>query len=34
LELQVKDYHDHNDYADRKGKTFKVGDLEIEDEAA
>jgi isopenicillin N synthase-like dioxygenase len=31
---RVKDYHDHNDYADRKGKTFKVGDLEIEDEAA
>lgn len=31
---RVKDYHDHNDYADRKGKTFKVGELEIEDEAA
>lgn len=31
---RVRDYHDHNDYADRKGKTFKVGDLEIEDEAA
>jgi isopenicillin N synthase-like dioxygenase len=31
---RVKDYHDHNDYADRKGKVFKVGDLEIEDEAA
>ena len=31
---RVKNYHDHKDYADRKGKTFKVGDLEIEDEAA
>lgn len=31
---RVRDYHDHNDYADRKGKTFKVGNLEIEDEAA
>jgi hypothetical protein len=31
---RVKDYHDHKDYADRKGKTFKVGGLEIEDEAA
>jgi isopenicillin N synthase-like dioxygenase len=31
---RVKDYHDHTDYADRKGKVFKVGDLEIEDEAA
>jgi isopenicillin N synthase-like dioxygenase len=31
---RVKNYHDHNDYADRKGKTFKVGNLEIEDEAA
>ena len=31
---RVKNYHDHTDYADRKGKTFKVGDLEIEDEAA
>ncbi|KAH8802915.1 2OG-Fe(II) oxygenase superfamily protein [Xylogone sp. PMI_703] len=31
---RVKDYHDHQNYDDRKGKTFKVGDLEIEDEAA
>lgn len=31
---RVRDYHDHGDYSDRKGKTFKVGDLEIEDEAA
>jgi isopenicillin N synthase-like dioxygenase len=30
---RVRDYHDHNDYADMKGKKFKVGDLEIEDEA-
>ncbi|EHL02299.1 putative UPF0676 protein [Glarea lozoyensis 74030] len=31
---RVRDYHDHTDYEDRRGKTFKVGDLEIEDEAA
>jgi hypothetical protein len=31
---RVKNYHNHNDYADMKGKTFKVGNLEIEDEAA
>lgn len=31
---RVKNYHNHSDYADRKGKTFKVGNLEIEDEAA
>jgi gibberellin 2-oxidase len=31
---RVKDYHDHQDYADKKGKKFKVGNLEIEDEAA
>ena len=31
---RVKDYHNHTDYADKKGKKFKVGDLEIEDEAA
>lgn len=31
---RVKNYHNHSDYADMKGKTFKVGDLEIEDEAA
>lgn len=30
---RVRDYHDHADYEDRKGKMFKVGDLEIEDEA-
>ncbi|TDZ36614.1 UPF0676 protein [Colletotrichum spinosum] len=30
---RVRDYHDHGDYADRKGKKFKVGNLEIEDEA-
>ena len=33
LWIRVRNYHDHNDYEDRKGKTFKVGDLEIEDEA-
>ncbi|KAH8680016.1 2OG-Fe(II) oxygenase superfamily protein [Tricladium varicosporioides] len=31
---RVKNYHDHTDYEDRRGKIFKVGDLEIEDEAA
>ncbi|KAI4668057.1 uncharacterized protein J4E92_005755 [Alternaria infectoria] len=31
---RVKDYHDHGDYADKKGKKFKVGNLEIEDEAS
>jgi isopenicillin N synthase-like dioxygenase len=31
---RVKNYHDHTDYADRKGQKFRVGDLEIEDEAA
>ncbi|KAK5192929.1 hypothetical protein LTR99_010704 [Exophiala xenobiotica] len=30
---RVKSYHNHSDYADMKGKTFRVGDLEIEDEA-
>lgn len=30
---RVKDYHNHNDYADKRGQKFKVGDLEIEDEA-
>lgn len=30
---RVKNYHDHGDYADMKGKKFKVGNLEIEDEA-
>jgi gibberellin 2-oxidase len=33
VRARVKDYHDHSDYADRKGQTFKVGNLEIEDEA-
>lgn len=31
---RVKNYHNHTDYADMRGKKFKVGDLEIEDEAA
>ncbi|CAG7561137.1 unnamed protein product [Fusarium equiseti] len=31
---RVKDYHDHQDYANKKGQKFKVGNLEIEDEAA
>ena len=31
---RVKNYHDCNDYADMKGKKSKVGNLEIEDEAA
>lgn len=31
---RVKNYHNHTDYADMKGKKFKVGNLEIEDEAA
>jgi isopenicillin N synthase-like dioxygenase len=31
---RVKSYHNHSDYADMKGKKFKVGNLEIEDEAA
>jgi gibberellin 2-oxidase len=30
---RVKNYHNHDDYADMRGKKFKVGDLEIEDEA-
>lgn len=33
VRARVKDYHDAPSYTDRKGKTFKVGDLEIEDEA-
>jgi isopenicillin N synthase-like dioxygenase len=33
VRARVKDYHDHTDYADMKGKKFKVGNLEIEDEA-
>ncbi|KAF1357715.1 2OG-Fe(II) oxygenase superfamily protein [Lizonia empirigonia] len=31
---RVKNYHNHTNYADMKGKKFKVGSLEIEDEAA
>jgi isopenicillin N synthase-like dioxygenase len=31
---RVKNYHDRADYANMKGKTFKVGNIEIEDEAA
>lgn len=34
VRTRVKDYHDAPSYGDRRGKTFKVGDLEIEDEAA
>lgn len=31
---RVRSYHNHNDYADMKGQKFRIGDLEIEDEAA
>ncbi len=31
---RVKNYHNHNDYADRKGEKFRVGNLEIVDEPA
>lgn len=31
---RVKNYHNHTNYADMRGKKFKVGNLEIEDEAA
>lgn len=31
---RVKNYHDHTDYADKKGQTFKVGNLVIPDEVA
>lgn len=31
---RVKDYHNHSDYADRKGQHFEVGGLKIVDEAA
>lgn len=34
VRTRVKDYHDSTDYGDRRGKTFKVGNLEIVDEAA
>ncbi|KAK1992885.1 hypothetical protein LX36DRAFT_715032 [Colletotrichum falcatum] len=27
----VRDYHDHDDYADMKGRKSRIGDLEIED---
>jgi isopenicillin N synthase-like dioxygenase len=30
---RVKNYHNHTDYSDRKGQTFKVGNLQIVDEA-
>lgn len=31
---RVRNYHDHTDYADRKGQKFRVGNLEIDDEVA
>ncbi|EFX01571.1 2og-Fe oxygenase family protein [Grosmannia clavigera kw1407] len=31
---RVKNYHDHDDYTDKRGQTFKLGSLEIEDQAA
>ncbi|KAF2677846.1 2OG-Fe(II) oxygenase superfamily protein [Lentithecium fluviatile CBS 122367] len=31
---RVKNYHNNNNYADMKGKKFKIGSLEIEDEAS
>ncbi|KAI7777587.1 flavonol synthase [Diaporthe eres] len=33
VRTRVKDYHNSTDYGDRKGQTFKVGNLEIVDEA-
>lgn len=33
VRARVKNYHDSTDYGDRRGKTFKVGNLEIVDEA-
>ncbi|KAF2003127.1 Clavaminate synthase-like protein [Amniculicola lignicola CBS 123094] len=30
---RIKDYHNHNEYADVRGKTFKIGNLGIEDKA-
>lgn len=33
VRTRVKDYHNSTDYGDRRGKTFKVGNLEIVDEA-
>ncbi|KLT46580.1 2OG-Fe(II) oxygenase superfamily protein [Cutaneotrichosporon oleaginosum] len=34
VRARVKNYHDAPSYNKRQGKTFKVGDLEIEDEAS
>lgn len=34
VRTRVKDYHDSSEYDDRRGGTFRVGDLEIEDEAS
>ena len=34
VRARVKDYHDHTDYKDMRGKKFRVGELEIEDEVA
>lgn len=34
VRARVKDYHDGSDYGDRRGQKFKVGNLEIVDEAA
>jgi gibberellin 2-oxidase len=34
VRARVKNYHDAPSYDKRQGKTFKVGDLEIEDEAS
>jgi isopenicillin N synthase-like dioxygenase len=34
VRTRVKDYHDHNDYADKTGQKFKVGNLEIDDQIA
>ena len=34
VRTRVKDYHDSAEYGDRRGGTFRVGDLEIEDEAS
>lgn len=31
---RVRDYHNHSNYADRKGQMFQVGNLKIVDEAA
>lgn len=34
VRARVKDYHDGTDYGDRRGQKFRVGNLEIVDEAA